>query len=115
VERIYRARKGYRFRTITGYREGAVAALQLGTLPAEFAACNLCDAFISKDEAVNAVATIKKQKTPAFYIDAPAGGNYYEGNGLHTCFFATGNCNMNTGCVREREVRTGSLPVCRKC
>jgi hypothetical protein len=31
---------------------------------------------------VNAVATIKKQKTPAFYIDAPAGGNYYEGNGF---------------------------------
>lgn len=82
VERVYRARKGYRFRTITGYREGAVAALLLGTLPAEFAACNLCDAFISKDEAVNAVAAIKKQKTPAFYIDAPVGGNYYEGNGF---------------------------------
>jgi enterochelin esterase-like enzyme len=88
LEKAFRIRDGYRFRSVMGYREDAEQVCDIVMNRMQFSSCILIDAFLKKDEVISMLEMPEDalKKTP-FFIVAPDNGNYFEGNGnLHMLF-----------------------------
>lgn len=83
LEEKLRIRKGYRFRTITGFQAKATEASRIAISQEQFTACVLSDAFLP-DSLISGLISEMKPKAlerTSFFIDAPDKGNFYKGNG----------------------------------
>ncbi|MEI7499662.1 MAG: alpha/beta hydrolase-fold protein [Bacteroidota bacterium] len=83
VEKHIRIRKGYRFRAIAGFREGAPIAFSLMINSEQFGSCILSDAIITKEEISALISALNQEsmKKTNVFIDAPDKGLFVEGNG----------------------------------
>jgi enterochelin esterase-like enzyme len=83
LETKLRIRKGYRFRALAAFRNEANAVCSVAINQETFSACILSDGYLSKDTISGLLSTMKPKalERTAFFIDAPAEGNFYEGNG----------------------------------
>jgi enterochelin esterase-like enzyme len=61
IEKKYRARNGWRFRSLIGYEEGGTAALRSALVPETFTSCVLFDSPIDCDAWKEAIKTNKKK------------------------------------------------------
>lgn len=89
IEEKFRIRKGYRYRSMLGFRENAEQVCDIVMNREQFSSCILADGYLHKDHIAELLDKMKPgalQKTP-FYIYAPDWGDYYEGNGnIHMLF-----------------------------
>jgi enterochelin esterase-like enzyme len=83
IEKELRVRRGYRMRSVAGFREGAPVALALGMLPEQFGSCLLTDAVMTGQDATALLsgATRDSMRRTWLFIDAPDKGSCSEGNG----------------------------------
>jgi enterochelin esterase-like enzyme len=83
VEEQIRVQKGYKFRAIAGFENGAKTAFQIGMNEKQFGFCILSDGFIDKESITDIMSTTTKGnlKLTSCFIDAPDKGSFYEGNG----------------------------------
>ncbi len=83
LEEKLRIRKGYRFRALAGYQAEGPAVCRGVISQEQFSSCILSDAFLAKDSISGWLPAMRSKalERTAFFIDAPANGRYYEGNG----------------------------------
>lgn len=87
VEKKYRARSGWRFRSLLGIERDGLAALNSALIPEMFTSCVLFDVPINCDGLKTAVQANKKQLTRTwFLIYSPDKGNAYRANGCAHIF-----------------------------
>lgn len=83
IEDQIRVRKGYKFRAIAGFQNGAKDAFLIGMNEKQFGICILSDGFVDKESITGIISSGKKGniKLTSYFIDAPDKGSFYEGNG----------------------------------
>jgi enterochelin esterase-like enzyme len=89
LEKDFRIREGYRFRSILGYRDDSEQACDIVMNQGQFSSCVLIDGYLNKDNVrkmINEMPEDALKKTP-FFIIYNDKGDYYEGNGnIHMMF-----------------------------
>ena len=83
VEDQIRVRKGYKFKAIAGFENGAKSAFLIGMNEKQYGICILSDGFVDKESITGIISSGKKEnlKLTSYFIDAPDKGSFYEGNG----------------------------------
>jgi enterochelin esterase-like enzyme len=84
TERLYRVRKGYRFRALVAFGESGNDALKLSLEPLRFTSCAIFNTNPEFDITVKVLKVNDLEKTGKtwFYIENPDKGLYFENNGL---------------------------------
>lgn len=83
MEKKLRIRPGYRFRSVIGFKDGAVGALDCGIRPDIISSCILMDGIFNQVKPNNKLETIDPElvKRTWFYVSAPDNGVAYRENG----------------------------------
>lgn len=86
VEKKYRTRNAWRFRSLIGFEEGGLAALRGALVPETFTSCVLFDSPIDCDAWKNAIATNKKklERTWVMVYTTDKSKNYNSSGCAHT-------------------------------
>lgn len=83
IEKMWRIREGYRFRALIGYQQEAPDAFSIAVDKQQFGSCILSDGYLEKESISGIIKRINTETLNliSLYVDAPADGNYFEGNG----------------------------------
>ncbi len=89
IEKQFRIREGFRFRSLIGFEKGGAIAFKQALNPEHFTSCVIFDALLDKDELQKSLDAIKEKslKKTWFFISAPDKSMTYKVNGnIHMQF-----------------------------